>query len=419
MENHNSIVKDSEERKVFSLYQLSRSIKNALESKAGDSSFWVKAEIAKFTLSRTGHAYLDLVEEVNGDRKAAIRAMLWRRDYDRIIIELGDSAGSVLQAGSEIIFRCRIRYHEVHGLSLEIDDIDLSFMLGELERRKAETLALIKKDGIQLRNPAIPLPTVIQRIAIVGSPGTSGFLDFVHHVIKNEWRFRYEIEVFESAVQGADAARLISRAIKKAEMKSPDVIVLIRGGGSPLDLDCFNDINLALTIADSSVPVLTGVGHETDFSIADFVSHRSFKTPTGVGDFIVDKSSSFASLLIDIATRVGSRSKTILHKQDTLLKGAHITLRDLPIRLLNVKKALFEQLKSDLNREALRVIVKQKEALAGLASTMELLKPNRTMARGFSIVRMNGVAIRDAKSVKTGDILNIELHKGQIETVVK
>ncbi|HHZ96184.1 MAG TPA: hypothetical protein EYN67_11670, partial [Flavobacteriales bacterium] len=112
-------------------------------------------------------------------------------------------------------------------------------------------------------------------------------------------------------------------------------------------------------------------------------------------------------------------SKTILHKQDTLLKGAHITLRDLPIRLLNVKKALFEQLKSDLNREALRVIVKQKEALAGLASTMELLKPNRTMARGFSIVRMNGVAIRDAKSVKTGDILNIELHKGQIETVVK
>jgi exodeoxyribonuclease VII large subunit len=202
-------------------------------------------------------------------------------------------------------------------------------------------------------------------------------------------------------------------------MKSPDVIVLIRGGGSPLDLDCFNDINLALTIADSSVPVLTGVGHETDFSIADFVSHRSFKTPTGVGDFIVDKSSSFASLLIDIATRVGSRSKTILHKQDTLLKGAHITLRDLPIRLLNVKKALFEQLKSDLNREALRVIVKQKEALAGLASTMELLKPNRTMARGFSIVRMNGVAIRDAKSVKTGDILNIELHKGQIETVVK
>ncbi|PCJ80224.1 MAG: exodeoxyribonuclease VII large subunit [Bacteroidetes bacterium] len=419
MENRNSIIKKTEERKIFSLYQLNKSIKNALDSKAGDNLFWVKAEIAKFTLSRTGHAYIDLVEEEDGERRAAIRATLWRRDYERIVNDLGDSASSVLKIGSEIVFQCRIKFHEVHGLSLEIEDIDLSFMLGELERRKAQTIAIIKKDGVQFMNSSIPLPTVIQQIAIVGSPGTSGFRDFVHHVIKNEGLFRFKIEVFESPVQGTEAPKFISQAIKNAEKISPDAIVIIRGGGSPLDLDCFNDLNLALTIGNTYVPILTGIGHETDSSIADFVAHRSFKTPTDVGDFIVNRSNTFSALLVDIATRIGSRSKTVLHKEDAFLKGAQITLRDIPKRLLNERKTLFEQLKSDLNREASKVILRQKEALAGLASTMDLLKPEKTMARGFSIVRHNNKIIRDAKNISSGDIIKVKFHIGEINATVK
>ena len=419
MESSNPIIDNTSEKKVFSLYQLNRSIKNTLETKTGNARFWVRAEIAKISISRPGHAYLDLVEEVNGIQQAAIKGNIWRSSFEKIKKELGTSAESVLQVGSEIVFKCIVSFHEVHGLSLVIDAIDLSFMLGELERRKAESISKIKKDGIHLLNSSLTLPIVIQKIALVGSPGTAGFRDFVKHVIDNDWLFRYEINVYATSVQGVDAPNQISKALEQADKENPDVIVILRGGGSPLDLDCFNDYNLALNISMLQAPVLTGIGHESDFSLADLVAHSEFKTPTDVGDFIVDRTSEFSSILVDIATRVGSRSKTVIHREETTLSGARITLIDLPIRILNTKTIFFKTLRQDLNRELVRILERKNETLKGLASTMELLKPSRTLARGFSIVRHNEKAISETHKVKKGDTIDIEFHLGSIEAEVK
>ena len=419
MESSNPIIDNTSEKKVFSLYQLNRSIKNTLETKTGNARFWVRAEIAKISISRPGHAYIDLVEEVNGVQQAAIKGNIWRSSFEKIKKELGTSAESVLQVGSEIVFKCIVSFHEVHGLSLVIDAIDLSFMLGELERRKAESISKIKKDGTHLLNSSLTLPIVIQKIALVGSPGTAGFRDFVKHVIDNDWLFRYEIDVYATSVQGVDAPKQISKALEQADKENPDVIVILRGGGSPLDLDCFNDYNLALKISKLQAPVLTGIGHESDFSLADLVAHREFKTPTDVGDFIVDRTSEFSSILVDIATRVGSRSKTVIHREETTLSGARITLIDLPIRILNTKTIFFNTLRQDLNRELVRILERKNETLKGLASTMELLKPSRTLARGFSIVRHNEKAISETHKVKKGDTIDIEFHLGSIEAEVK
>ena len=419
MESSHPIIDKTAEKRVFSLYQLNKSIKNTLESKTGNARFWVRAEIAKITVSRTGHAYLDLVEEANGIQKAAIRGNIWRSAFEKIKKELGESSGSVLQVGSEIVFKCSVSFHEVHGLGLLIDSIDLSFMLGELERRKAEAILKIKKDGTHLLNAALPIPLVIQKIALVGSPGTAGFRDFVKHVIDNDFLFKYDINVYAASVQGVEAPTQLSKAILKANKDNPDVIVILRGGGSPMDLDCFNDYTLAIDISKLQVPVLTGIGHESDFSLADLVANRDFKTPTDVGDFIVDRTNSFSSTLVDIATRVGSRSKTVIHREATTLSGARIILRDLPIRILSSRKRLFDTLRLDLNRELFRILERKSETLLGLASTMELLKPSRTLARGFSIVRHQKKAISDTHKVKKGDIIDIELHLGSIEAEVK
>ena len=146
MESRSPEINTTEDRKVFSLFQLNKSIKNALEAKTGNADFWVKAEIAKVTHSRSGHVYFDLVEEHNGSRKAAIKAMLWRNTFEQVKEDLGEYYTSVIKDGSEIIFQCRVKFSEIHGFSLEISKIDLSFMLGELERRKAETLAKVKEE---------------------------------------------------------------------------------------------------------------------------------------------------------------------------------------------------------------------------------------------------------------------------------
>ena len=285
------------EKKVYTLYQLNRSIKNALETKAGKSGFWVKAEIASITESKTGHIYLDFVEEKDGARLAAIRGKIWSSAMRNIKLQLGDDAETILSKGSEIVFLCRVTFHEVYGLSLSISEIDLSFMLGELERRKKETIDHVIKKGIDKLNKELVLPRVIHKIALVGSPGTSGFRDFAHHVLYNEWRYRFDIDVFSAPVQGVEAAPKIIEAIKKADASNLDAIVLVRGGGSPLDLDCFNSLDLAISIGNCKTPVLTGIGHETDMCVSDIVACQYFKTPTDVGDFIVERSLLFGSLL--------------------------------------------------------------------------------------------------------------------------
>ena len=340
--------------------------------------------------------------------------MLWRKTFEKVKADLGESYTSVIKDGSEIIFQCRVKFSEIHGLSLDSSKIDLSFRLGELERRKAETLAKVKEKGLQHKNSALKLPTLLHRIALIGSPGTSGFRDFVHHVLHNEWLFRFEITVFPASVQGKNAAVQICNSLDKANESNSDVIVLIRGGGSPLDLDCFNDVQLAIKIGELTIPVLTGIGHETDFSIADFVAHRYFKTPTDVGDFVVDKSLMFSSMLIDIATRIGSRSKTVINREKTNLSNAKTTLLDLPIRLLHKETSSLDKIKMDLYREFQRVFTKQKETLLSLATSMELIKPKNTLSRGYSIVRLDGKSIKDSKNLKKGDNIEIEMHKGNL-----
>jgi exodeoxyribonuclease VII large subunit len=408
----------SDERKVYSLYQLNRSIKNALETKAGEAGFWVKAEIAKITFSKTGHVYIDFVQEDKGVRKAAIRGMIWSRTIDQIKSELGTSSDSVLKNGSEIIFQCKVTFHEVFGLSLTISEIDLTFMLGELERRKSETIARVKKEGIDRLNKLKSLPTVIHKIALVGSPGTSGFRDFAHHVIHNEWKFRFDIEVFSAPVQGAEAASKIVSAIKLANASNPDVIVLVRGGGSPLDLDCFNDLELAMTIGNLNTPVLTGIGHETDFCVADLVAHKYFKTPTDVGDFMVDRTMSFASILVEISTKVGSRSNQILNRESNMISSSKLLIRELSNKLITEKRSSFDQIKTDLKREIDRVLEKQKESLSTILNTINLLRPENTLSRGYSIIRSDNKAVKEISSLNIGDVLDIQMSDGNIHAIV-
>ena len=406
------------EKKVYTLYQLNRSIKNALETKVGEKGFWVKAEIANITRSKTGHVYVDFVEEKEGVRRAAIRGAIWSSAMRTIKSQLGEDTETVLSVGSEIVFLCRITFHEVYGLSLSISEIDLSFMLGELERRKKETIEKVKKNGIDLLNKEISLPRVLHKIALVGSPGTSGFRDFAHHVLHNEWRFRFDIDIFSAPVQGVDASSKIIEAIQKADETKPDVIVVVRGGGSPLDLDCFNNLDLAIVIGNCNTPVLTGIGHETDLCVSDIVANKYFKTPTDVGDFIVERSSNFASLLIEIATKVGSRSQTYLFREQSFLEKAKLLIREQSAKLILEKRSDFSQIKIDLKREVERLLEKQKESISNFQNTIKLLHPKNTLARGYSVVRLNGVSVPSIDGLKIGDDVDIQIKDGEVSATI-
>ena len=213
--------------KVYSLRQVAASIKSALDRATGNRLWMVRAEIVtvKGALG-SGHVYLDLIDEAEGVKQAAMRGVIWRASGQRIREELGDDLPQVLRSGAEIVFHARVSFHEVFGLSLHIEKIDLGFMLGELERRKQAVVRQLVASGEIEWNRRLPLKRVPQRVALVGSPGTSGFRDFCTVAVRNPYGLRIQLAVFEARVQGDGAAADLVRAIGLAEAWGPDLVVV-------------------------------------------------------------------------------------------------------------------------------------------------------------------------------------------------
>ncbi|MFT7589565.1 MAG: exodeoxyribonuclease VII large subunit, partial [Limisphaerales bacterium] len=275
-------------RKVFTLLQLTESIRQAIQASTKGSWYWIRAEIAQIDKSGSGHHYLELIDNKNDQVRAKSRAMIWADDYARIKRELGDEVSHVLQTGTVIQCQVEISFHNVYGFSLYLKEVDLSFNLGELERKKQETIKALQKADIIDRNANLQLATIPQYIGIIGAPDTAGFADFVQQLLFNEEKYNFQIEVFPGAVQGEQAIPSLIQRLDKADKKKLDLIVLIRGGGSRMDLELFNNSEIAFKIAQLNTPIITGIGHETDSSVADLVAYHSCKTPTAAAEFILE-----------------------------------------------------------------------------------------------------------------------------------
>lgn len=418
MEVGSTLSAETEERKIYTLSQLGESLKRTLEQVTQGRALWFKAEIAKLSKSPSGHVYLELVEEVNGSRMAVMRGTIWKSQHVAVRESLGDATDQVLSAGTEIVFSGRVNYHPVYGVSLVIEEIDLSAMIGEAERRKQATIAELKALGAFEWNRGLPLPRLVQRVALVGSPGTSGFRDFGMHLLRNEWGVGFDVEVFPATVQGKEAPATLIAALHRAQEWKPDVVVVVRGGGSALDLDAFNDLELCLAIAQCPLPVLTGIGHETDLSVADLVAHRDFKTPTAVADFLVDRMVTERSRLAEWSLAMGQRVQQRLTWERERFAQDMQTLRLQPRQMLAAEALRLSHAREQVSSWAKQALEKHVQRMAHLASTVDALNPDKTLQRGFAVARKDGKAVRDAADLALGDQLALRFHKGHADVTV-
>jgi exodeoxyribonuclease VII large subunit len=409
---------DSEPKKIYTLSQLGESLKRTLEQVTHGRTMWFKAEIAKLSKSPSGHVYLELVEEARGQRLAMMKGTIWKAQHAAIRKELGEAADQVLAKGTEIVFTGQVNYHAVYGVSLAIQEIDLSAMVGEAERRKQETLNTLKAEGALERNRALPLPSLIQRIALVGSPGTSGFRDFGVHLLRNDWGLGFDVEVFPASVQGKEAPAALIQALLKAQASQPDVIVVVRGGGSALDLDAFNDLELCRTISTTLLPVLTGIGHETDLSVADLVAHLHFKTPTAVADFLVDRALNERSKLLEWSLAMGQQVQQRMTFERARFARDLQTLKLQPQQLLAAEGVKLSHAREQLTSRAQQALERQLQRMGHLASTVDALSPKRTLERGFAIARKGGQAVRNVQDLQVDDVLTLTFNKGEAEVAV-
>ena len=270
------------------LFTLQSHVKEAVEGNFTDL-IWVKAEIAGISCRQNGHCYMDLSQSRNGQVVAKARATVWAFRWNLIDRQFRSVTGSALVAGMEILAAVKVNYHPVYGFSLNVDDIDPEFTLGLGERKRRETIERLAGEGLLDVQKGLRLPALPYSLAVISAKGAAGYGDFRHHLLDNEYGFAFNVKLFEALMQGNEAPASIVRALSEiiSSLVHYDAILIMRGGGSELDLACFDDYDLAATIARCPLPVITAIGHDKDHHVADMVAYASVKTPTALADLFL------------------------------------------------------------------------------------------------------------------------------------
>lgn len=339
---------------------------------------WVKAEIAQIQVRTNGHCYLELSQSDSRGVVAKVKAIIWKWKYGPLSRAFYDATGGVMQQGMTILALCQVSYSELYGLSLNIEDVEPQFTMGEAEMQRRKTIESLEADGLMDRQKELELPLLPCRLAVISAPDAAGYQDFCRHLEQNEYGFRFFVKLFPAAMQGAQAPESITDALALVESSCVkyDAVLIMRGGGSALDLACFDDYGLCLAVANSPLPVLTAIGHQKDYHVADMVAYSFEKTPTALADVFID---AFAAE----DERIGS----------------------------------FVQ---RLRLAAVRRISEMESRVREIESRISAADPRRVLSRGYALVTdSRGVVIKKASDVARGNMVNILFADGQLQAEIK
>ncbi len=404
---------------TFSLYQLNQYIRRVLALNFSES-VWVSGEIAQVSCSR-GHYFISLIQKEAEEIVAQADAVLWQRAFRRLQRQMPLDLPGLLTAGIAVKLKVQVDFNERYGLKLVVEDLDPAYTLGQLEMTRRQTLEQLRAGNLIGRNAALPLPPVVQRIALLSSEQAAGLQDYQQHLEQNPYGYRFANTLFPVAVQGQNVASEVGRRLRQLRRRTHefDCVAIIRGGGSRLDLAAFDQYEICETVAKFPLPVLTGIGHDTDETVLDQVAHRALKTPTAVADFLIERALYFESNL----TQLGRLAA--LHLQQKLQQQNRLLDRQTQQWQLAARQSLFtqnhrlDQLAAEAPRRsterlrAARAALDQQEALVGL------LSPEATLRRGYTLTLANGKPVRSAREVQPGDRLLTRLADGLINSTVQ
>ena len=421
------------------------------------------AEIAKAS-EKNGHQYLELVDTVDNRTSALMTATLWAGTYKNIKATIGNDVIEILKPGNKVLFSMRIEYHKIYGLKLNVVDVDPSYSYGEVERKKQETITRLKAEGLYHLQSELPLPVISKRIALVGSPGTAGHRDFLSKLENNTDYTNFIIKQFHTSVQGDKAASELLGAIKAAQQYDVDVIVILRGGGSKMDLNVFNDYELSKAICESKTPVITGIGHQHDEVVSDLVCRKMCITPTAAAEFLYIQIGTFSAQLRQGFDAVLNHSremlggfkdefnylqKYLIHHSKQVLLEFQWELNDESHKLQNGFIQLIQNEKSDLDLKLDKVrsqalnkiylaidseIPNQIDRLTlgtanylshrgtqlnGLNDLLLMLDPQRLLESGYTISTVDGVDLNKIEELLAGQTMKTLTSKAVLTSEIK
>ncbi|QZT36722.1 exodeoxyribonuclease VII large subunit [Halosquirtibacter xylanolyticus] len=295
------------------------------------SPFWLNCELSEVKVNSRGHCFVQLVEKDNDSDKIVAKSsgIIWATSYTSLERKFSEATGQSIGPGVKVLLRVQVDFKALHGLNFQIQDIDPSYTLGEIERRRRETIARLKKEGLLERNSTMEKPWCFQNIAVISSEHAAGYQDFVDQVVRNRYGFSCKITLFQALLQGENAEASILEALDNISNHTEefDGLVIIRGGGSQIDLSVFDSYSISKIIALWPVPVITGIGHTRDISVVDQVVAIPMKTPTAVADYIIERMLIVYEKLNLAAHRFSVRIKKVLEKEHQLQQRLSYNLR--------------------------------------------------------------------------------------------
>lgn len=450
---------------AVSLYELTCRIRNAISTQL-PGSYWVRAEISEGRQNANGHFYCRFIEKnAAGTDIASAAGIIWAGTYVTLRARFERETGQRFGAGIKVLVRVRINFHERYGLSLLVEDIDPSYTLGDMVRRRKEIIDKLTAEGVVNLNKQLVLPRLLLRIAVITSETAAGFGDFCNHLAHGGHMFNIKIKLFPAIMQGDKVEQSVINALNAvlAESKDWDAVVIIRGGGAVSDLNGFDTYLLAANVAQFPLPVITGIGHDRDETVLDLVANVRCKTPTAVADFLIERLSkelellencaatlkvcaqnklnaqlqrmdSFVALIPLVFSRVIDKEKAryrILSERlpnaiQNVCRGERSRCERLVMRMEMNTKSMIANMQNRLLHEAGRlqfvvpaVLLRQKQRLESCERGIRLAQPERVLKLGFSLTLKDGKAVTDASQLSSGDRIVTRLSNGEVTSRVE
>lgn len=404
---------------------------------------WVTAETSDLRVSR-GHCYMELLQkDEQGYTVARLNAVIWANTFTRLDAQFFQVTGKHLATGMKVMVNVNANFHEQYGLKAVINGINPEFTLGDIERIRQEIIARLTKEGIIDMNKQLSWPLAPQRIAIISASGAAGYGDFLNQLHNNAYGLKFYTCLFESVMQGMNTVPSVIAALDRIATVEElfDCVVIIRGGGSTSDLNSFDNYDLGANIAQFPLPIITGIGHDRDVTIPDMVSKLHVKTPTAAAEFLVQCGLAQLNRLNEMATAVVSSSReAIAHAREQLSYygsfiplAAHKLIENSKLHLNGYAQSIPLVVKGRIDNQHMLLqryvdviktsiansLERQRMVLNTLSDKVQLLSPQNTLNRGYSLTTLNGHVVTSATAIKPGDHIVTTLKDGTINSIAE
>lgn len=430
-------------RTALTLSELNGLVRSTIESVLTDE-YWVEAEISEARESR-GHCYMELIEkDVRSNTPVArASAKCWRQTWALLRPYFERTTGQTLHAGMKVLLRVYAQFHEAYGFSWIVTDIDPTYTLGDMARKRLEIIRQLKEEGVFELNKELELPLFTQRIAVISSDTAAGYGDFCNQLDENEYGYKFKTSLFAAIMQGEQAEQSIIAALNRIneQIDYYDCVVMIRGGGSTSDLSGFDTLALAENVANFPLPVITGIGHERDESVLDLIAHTKVKTPTAAAALLINRLRSVEERIDNCRERITRTVTGHINSEKqrlaaisgripalfSVVKTRHEARLDMmPQRLkgaagnrINAQKHHIDIMEQNILPLAERRLTAARHRLEILEQRAKALDPALLLRRGYSITLYKGRAVRDASTLKKGDKIETRLENGTIKSIVE